>query len=123
MKKMLGMAFGAALIFTSTIVLACDYPERPHLPDGSTASKDQLLAAKSDVQNFIAGVDEYLQCVETEEKAAIANLVDPSTKELKQRNEKLDKRFDAANEEKALVGEQFNQQIRLYNQKLKESKQ
>jgi len=117
------MAFGAALIFTSTIALACDYPERPHLPDGSTAEKDQLLAAKSDVQSFIAAVDEYLQCVESEEQAAIGKLVDPSAEELQQRNEKLDKRFDAANEEKSLVGEQFNQQIRAYNQKLKESKQ
>ena len=34
----------------------------------------------------------------------------------------LNKRFDAANEEKALVGEQFNQQIREYNAKVQAAK-
>ena len=117
------MAFCAALIFTSTIALACDYPERPHLPDGATASKDELLTAKSDVQDFIAAVDAYLQCVEKEDKTAAAELVDPTSEELQRRDEMLNRKFDAANEEKELVGEQFNQQIRVYNQKLKESKQ
>jgi len=93
------------------------------MPDGSTTSKEELLAAKSGVQNFIASVDEYLQCVEAEEKAAIAEMDDPSTEELQLRDEMLNKKFDAANEEKALVGEQFNQQVRAYNQKLKDSKQ
>jgi hypothetical protein len=35
----------------------------------------------------------------------------------------LTKKFDAANEEKALVGEQFNQQIRAYNEKVKAAKE
>ena len=93
------------------------------MPDGNTASKDELLAAKAEVQSYVAAVDEYLTCVENEEKAAIAEIEDPSTEELQRRDELLSKKFDAANEEKALVGEQFNQQIRLYNQKLKDAKQ
>jgi hypothetical protein len=123
MRKIIKIAFGAALFLTSAMALACDYPDRPHMPDGSTASKDDLLAAKSAVQDFIAAVDEYLQCVEAEEKDAAAALDDPSTEELQRRDEMLNKKFDAANEEKALVGEQFNQQIRAYNQKLRDSKQ
>jgi hypothetical protein len=35
----------------------------------------------------------------------------------------LNKKFDAANEEKVLVGEQFNQQIRAYNAKAKANKE
>jgi len=123
MKKIIKIASGAALFLTTAVALACDYPQRPHMPDGSATSKEELLVAKSDVQNFIASVDEYLQCVEAEEKAAIAEMDDPSTEELQLRDEMLNKKFDAANEEKALVGEQFNQQIRAYNQKLKDSKQ
>jgi hypothetical protein len=123
MKKIIKIAFSATLFLTTAVALACDYPERPHMPDGSAASKEELLVAKSDVQNFIASVDEYLQCVEAEEKAAIAEMDDPSTEELQPRDEMLTKKFDAANEEKALVGEQFNQQVRAYNQKLKDSKQ
>ena len=34
---------------------------------------------------------------------------------LKRRDELLTKRFDAANEEKFMLGEQWNQQVRAYN--------
>ena len=93
------------------------------MPDGATASKDDLLAAKTNVQDFMAAVDEYLRCVEADEKEAAAKLDNPSKDDLKRRDSMLSKKFDAANEEKELVGEQFNQQIRAYNQKLKDSKE
>jgi len=123
MTKTIKLALAATLFLGSTIALACDYPERPHMPDGSTASKDELLAAKADVQAYVAAVDEYLTCAETEEKAAIAELDNPSTEELQRRDSMLSKKFDAANDEKALVGEQFNQQIRAYNKKLQDAKE
>ncbi len=116
-------AYSAALLLVSSHAMACDYPQRPFIPDGASASKDQLLEAKTNVQNFIGAVDEYLTCIESEAKAAIEALDDPSQEEMQRREELLNKQFDAANEEKALVGEQFNQQIRLYNQKLKESEE
>ena len=123
MTKTIKLAIAATLFLGSSMALACDYPERPQMPDGSTASKDELLAAKDAVQGFVAAVDEYLTCVETEEKAAAEELSNPSSEELQRRNDMLNKKFDAANEEKALVGEQFNQQIRAYNKKLQDAKE
>ena len=120
MKKATSCLF---LIFASPLALACGYPNTPHIPNGSTASKDELLAAKANVQNYIAAVDDYLTCIETEEKAAVSAMDNPSTEELQRRNDMLNKKFDAANEQKVLVGEQFNQQIRAYNQKVKEDKE
>ena len=123
MTKILRLTIAATLFLGSSMALACDYPGRPQMPDGSTASKDELLAAKDAVQGFVAAVDEYLTCVETEEKAAAEELSNPSSEELQRRNDMLNKKFDAANEEKALVGEQFNQQIRAYNKKLQDAKE
>ena len=123
MTKLTTIAFSSAWFLATSLAFACDYPNRPHIPDGTTAEKDQLLAAKSDVQHYVAAVDEYLTCVENEEKAATAELDNPSSEDLQRRDELLNKKFDAANEEKALVGEQFNQQIRIYNKRLKESRQ
>lgn len=123
MTRINKLAFGSVLFLTTSMALACDYPERPHIPDGATASKDELLAAKAEVQGYVAAVDEYLTCVENEEKAAVEEMDDPSAEEIQRRDEMLGKKFDAANDEKALVGEQFNQQIRLYNQKRKDAKQ
>lgn len=123
MNKIIKIAFTAGIFVSSSLALACDYPERPHIPDGSAASKDELIAAKSGVQNYITAVDGYLQCLEDQEKAAVAELEGPEPEVLQRRNDLLNKKFDAANEEKALVGEQFNQQIRAYNQKLQDAKQ
>jgi len=122
MTKSIRLALAATLFLGSSIAVACDYPARPQMTDGNTASKDELLAAKAEVQAYVAAVDEYLICVETEEKAAIAELDNPSNEELQRRDSMLSKKFDAANEEKALVGEQFNQQIRAYNKKLQDAK-
>jgi hypothetical protein len=111
---------------------ACEYPERPTLPDGSAASKEQMIAAQTSVKAFLEAVDEYLTCIEEEEKDAIAALpeIDESDEdvvksreaEIKRRDDLLSKRFDAANEEKFLFGEKWNQQVRAYNDRRAEKK-
>ncbi len=123
MNRLIKFSFGTLFLLSSSIAFACDYPERPSIPDGSAASKDELIAAKNSVQDFMAKVDEYLNCIEGDEKAAIEEMDSPSEEVLQRREEMLNKKFDAANEEKALLGEQFNQQIRAYNTKLQESKE
>jgi len=123
MTKIIKLAFTATLFLGSSLALACDYPERPAMPDGSTASKDELITAKADVQAYVSAVDEYLTCIESEENATVEELDNPSQDELQRRNDMINMKFDAANEEKALVGEQFNQQIRAYNKKLQDAKE
>ena len=120
MTRISKISVASLLIFSTSLAIACDYPNRPTIPDGATASKDELLAAKDAIQQYMADVDSYLQCIESEEKAAIAELDNPSPEVLQRRDDMLNKKFDAANEEKALLGEQFNQQIRVYNEKVKE---
>jgi hypothetical protein len=123
MNRFIKIFFCTLFVFGSSIAFACDYPERPSIPDGSTASKDELLAAKNSVQDFMAKVDEYLNCIEGKEKAAVEEMDNPSEEEMQRRDGMLNKKFDAANEEKALLGEQFNQEIRAYNSKVQESKE
>ena len=106
---------GGLALLAAPLAIACDYPERPTIPDGSTASKDDMMAAKDAVFAFLAGVDNYLTCIESDEQEAIAELENPDPAELQRRDEMLNKKFDAANDEKALIGEEFNQQVRAYN--------
>ena len=120
MNKFSKISVASVLMLATSFAIACDYPERPAIPDGAAASKEELLAAKNAIQQYMADVDAYLQCIEGEEKAAVAELDNPSPEEIQRREDMLNKKFDAANEEKALLGEQFNQQVRAYNAKLKE---
>ena len=115
MTKTIKILLGTLIMIAAPLAFACDYPERPGIPDGSSASKDELLAAKDAVGAFLAGVDDYLTCIENAEKEAVAKLENPNPDDLKRRDEMISKKFDAANDEKALVGEEFNQQVRAYN--------
>ncbi len=113
----------AAVLFASPLVgFACEYPERPALPEGGTATKQEMIAAQTAVKAFLASIDEYLDCIEQEEKDAIAAMDNPDEETIKRRDELLSKRFDAANEEKFLFGEQWNQQVRAYNAQKAEQK-
>ena len=115
MNRLIKTAIGCFLLVAAPFSIACEYPERPSIPDGATASKEELLAAKDSVTTFLAGVDEYLTCIENAEKESVAELENPDPEELQRRDEMIQSKFDAANEEKALIGEQFNQQVRAYN--------
>ncbi len=108
------IAIGCFILLAYPAAFACDYPARPSIPDGSSASRDELMLAKEDVNTYIAGVDAYLTCIEAENSSAMDSLAaDPE--EIARRDDMLSKKFDAANDEKALVGEEFNLQVRAYN--------
>jgi len=115
MNSITKFSLGCLLLIAAPLAIACDYPERPGIPDGATASKEELLAAKDAVGVYLSGVDDYLTCIENAEKAAVAAIEDPDQDDLRRRDEMIGKKFDAANDEKALVGEEFNQQVRAYN--------
>jgi len=115
MKNLIKIAIAAFVLGLPAISIACDYPERPRLPNGGTAAKEDMIAAQSSVKAFLAAVDDYLNCIEKQEKDAIATLDNPDEETLKRRDELLSKRFDAANEEKFLFGEQWNLEVRAYN--------
>ena len=75
----------------STPVLACEKPKAPSsIPDGATASKEDMLAAKKAVDAFRSGMEEYLACEKN-----FANL-------------------DAAQNELRKVADRFNLQIRAF---------
>jgi hypothetical protein len=121
--KNLTIIAAAILVFAlPTFGFACEYPERPTLPDGSVASKEDMIAAQTAVKAFLAAIDGYLECIEQEEKDAVAAMDNPDEETIKRRDELLAKRFDAANDEKFLFGEQWNQQVRAYNARKSEQK-
>ena len=115
MKNLIRAVVATVVLAAPAFAVACEYPERPTLPDGSTASKEEMIAAQTAVKAFLASVDEYLDCIEQEEKDAIAAMDNPDEETIKRRDELLSKRFDAANEEQFLFCETWNLQVRAYN--------
>ena len=105
----------AALLFLAQGALACDYPQRADVPDGATATKDEMIAGQRGVKSYITAMEEYLACIEAEEAQAVLEMGDDVDENGKrQREELFNKKYNAAVEEMNLVAEEFNIQVRTY---------
>ena len=115
MNKLTKSAASVALALLTHGALACDYPQRADVPDGATASKDEMIAGQRGVRSYVAAMEEYLACIEAAEAQAVISLgddVDESAK--RQREDLFNKKYNAAVEEMNLVAEEFNVQVRAY---------
>jgi hypothetical protein len=110
------IAIAVALFLLAQGALACEYPARvEQLPDGNTATRDEMIAGKKLVQDYLAEMEEYLTCIEAEEAQAVIAMGAADEETKRQRAATFDKKYNAAVEEMNLVAEQFNVQLRAYN--------
>jgi hypothetical protein len=110
-KKTLLIA--ALSLFFAPLALACDYPKKPELPNGSSASRDDMLTAQKAVKEYMANMETYLGCIDKEEKELIAES-EFSDEEKTSREAALNKKYNAAVEEMELLAARFNEQVRDY---------
>lgn len=108
-----------ALLLIAQGAFACDYPQRVEMPNGTTASKDEMIAGQKDVKKYMATMDTYLACIEAEEAQAVIELGEIDEETSRQREEMFNKKYNAAVEEMNLVAEEFNIQVRAYKAKSK----
>jgi hypothetical protein len=115
MNRLIQTAISVAFIFLAQSSLACDYPQRVDVPDGETASKDEMISGQRDVKSYISAMETYLACIEAEEASALLAVGEETDDETKlQREEMFNKKYNAAVEEMNLVAEEFNVQVRAY---------
>ncbi len=117
MNRLMKLAVSVALLSMASGALACDYPKRATVPDGVTASKDDMIAAQRGVKDYMAAMETYLSCIEAEEAAAVLQLGDVDESAKRMRADMFNKKYNAAVEEMNLVAEEFNLQVRAYKQR------
>ena len=99
-------------------VNACDYPAKPgKLPDGNSASKDEMLAAKKLVTTYTDEMKAYLDCLDKDTTEKIAAMPNATDKEKADVQKKTDQKHDAAVTEMMSVTDGFNEQIRAWKAK------
>jgi hypothetical protein len=109
----IGAAFAAAQAHA-----ACDYPVAPgKFPDGSLASKEEMLAAKGLVVKYNTEMDTYLGCIKGEYDASVAGLTKPTKEDLAKLEKAQNQKQDAALKEVTDVTERFNEQLRAWKAK------
>ena len=103
----LGLAFSAQ-------ALACEYPERVDVPNGASATKEEMLEAQKSVKTYVTAMETYLDCILEEEKAARAAIEDLTPEVEQQREDMLTKKYNAAVDEMETVAAEFNAQVQAY---------
>jgi hypothetical protein len=99
---------------------ACVYPQAPQtLPNGSQATKDEMLAAQAQVKDYSKTVQEvYLPCLEAEKNESIAALdnMDPEYTQKKANVESMHaKKHNAALDELQAVADRWSVELKAYS--------
>jgi len=99
---------------------ACVYPQAPQtLPNGSTSTKDQMLAAQAQVKEYSKTVQEvYLPCLEAEKSESITALdnMDPEYTTKKANIESMHaKKHNAALDELQAVADRWSVELKAFS--------
>lgn len=128
------MKISVSVLFLSTALAGgvayadCTYPQAPDkLPDGNTASLQDMLTAQKMVKQFDHDIKAYTDCLKLEHDAAVAKL-DPKSDPGKTKEQKAEldsvyvKKNDAAIDQDTAVTNRFNEQVRVYKAKSQKAK-
>ena len=101
---------------------ACVYPQPPQsLPNGNTATKDEMLAAQAKVKEYKTAVEEvYLPCLEKEKNDTVAALdpADPQFAQKKLAAEEIQsKKHNAAFDELNALAARWNDERKAFTAK------
>ena len=125
----------AALALSLSLTAAaadCVYPRAPaSMPDGTTATLEEMKTAKKEYDRYNSDMAVYLDCIRAEHDASNPKIEDSMSaakkKELQQQIDESEQRFvakyDSAVDEVHSVMDRFNEQIRSFNAKRKADKE
>ena len=117
MKIRIASALVLAGMLTSGIAAAeCVYPKAPGgIPDGNTATEEEMIAGMSAVKDYNAEVTAYLSCLEMQVQTDISAAGMEATKETIDQIKAISaKRHNAAVEELQAHAARFNEQVKVY---------
>jgi hypothetical protein len=100
----------------------CTYPRAPDaVPDGNTATKDQMMASKNDISRYNTEMNAYLDCVSRQIDAAKPKDGAKLSKDEKAKADgqvkMLTEKHDAAVDELHAVAQRFNDQVKAFKAK------
>ena len=123
MKSFLTAVAIAATALAPAAYADCSYPRAPaHLPDGSTATLAEMLAAQKVVKSYNEEMTAYLSCIKLERDSRVAQAGDKLTKQQKQELEAIEaQKNNAAVDQLHSVADQFNAQVKIFKAKDKKS--
>ena len=108
------------MLLAAPTVLACEYPKQVEIPNGESATREQMVESQRAVKDYVATMEEYLDCLVEEEKAARAEMEELSAADEQLREDMLSKKYNAAVDEMERVAAQFNAEVQAYKARSEE---
>ncbi|MGH8177483.1 MAG: hypothetical protein ACREV5_14580 [Steroidobacter sp.] len=101
----------------------CVYPKTPaNIPDGSTATEEEMVSGMKEVKEYNSQVSAYLSCLEMEMNTRIESAgPDAPADQVAQIKAIHTKRHNAAVEELEAHATRFNEQVKAYKSRDKKS--
>lgn len=117
--KVLLPALLLAALTAGPVHAACSYPKAPEkIPDGNTATTEEMIAAKQAVESYNKEIEAYVSCIKLEYDGAVAGSSEELTEERKKELERMQvQKHNAAIDELQAVAERLNEQIRVFKAK------
>jgi hypothetical protein len=123
MKALLALAAATALS-SGAAYADCPYPPAPDkLPDGATATLQDMLAGQKAVADYNKAVNDYVACIDQEVDAAIAKGGDKIKPEQKADMQRVEtQKHNAAIDQLQKVADRFNEQVKVFKGKSADAK-
>jgi hypothetical protein len=98
------------------VYAACSYPRAPtNVPDGSTATLEDMKAAQKELQAYNNAIKAYTDCLKLEHDERIAKDPGALTAEQKEEMARVQvQKNNAAVDEAEAVTARFNEQVRIF---------
>jgi len=110
-----------ALIFSAQASIGCDYPSKISIPDGNTATLEEMQEGLRAMKKWQADLIVYRTCIEEETEAAkkAIETADPEKglTQITALERQLVLKFNASVDDEAKIGANFNEQIRNFKRK------
>jgi hypothetical protein len=114
MKALLAIVSTAA-VFAAPAYADCPYPAAPtSLPDGRTATLDEMMAGQKAVKAYDKAVDEYVACIDKELEASLAKNADLKPEQKKDMQNVEAQKHNAAIDQEQAIADRFNEQVKVY---------
>ena len=116
-------AVATTILAISPLALACDYPAAVDIPNGATATKDEMVSGVNAFKAWQQALAEYRECIKAETAEAIAALADSGASAEDQEQSKmalgkqLTQKHDASVDDEMTRAEDMNAQIKAYKSK------
>jgi hypothetical protein len=117
MKVLLALAATTAL--SAAAYADCPYPPVPDkIPDGATATMQDMLAGQKAVGEYNKSINDYVACIDKEVDDAIAKAGDKLKPEQKADMQRIaNQKHNAAIDQLQSVAERFNEQVKVFKAK------